>query len=376
MSLKRVGVIGGGQLAGMMAAEAEALGIELVVQTPDSQDPAVAVANEVIYAPVDDAVATAKLATHCQSITFENEFINLAALSKLAQEGICFRPSLEALAPLLDKYKQRLYLKKIGLPVPKFILLESGQEITSPFGFPAVLKTRRNGYDGKGTFIVKNLNDLKTTWESRECPDILLEEFVPFNQELAVMAARSLKGEIVIYPIVETQQVNQVCRRVIAPAQINPELVSQIQAIATTLLEKLQVVGIFGIELFLTKDQQVLVNEIAPRTHNSGHFTLDACETSQFAMQLQTVADLPLGSPQMKYPGAVMVNLLGDETSVSDYQAKRSRLQAMPQTFVHWYGKKESYPGRKLGHVTTLLKSPDRSAALKMIQAIESLWYS
>ncbi|MGB7522302.1 MAG: 5-(carboxyamino)imidazole ribonucleotide synthase, partial [Spirulinaceae cyanobacterium] len=276
MSLKRVGVIGGGQLAGMMAAEAEALGIELVVQTPDSQDPAVAVANEVIYAPVDDAVATAKLATHCQSITFENEFINLAALSKLAQEGICFRPSLEALAPLLDKYKQRLYLKKIGLPVPKFILLESGQEITSPFGFPAVLKTRRNGYDGKGTFIVKNLNDLKTTWESRECPDILLEEFVPFNQELAVMAARSLKGEIVIYPIVETQQVNQVCRRVIAPAQINPELVSQIQAIATTLLEKLQVVGIFGIELFLTEDQQVLVNEIAPRTHNSGHFTLDA----------------------------------------------------------------------------------------------------
>ena len=375
MSLKRVGVIGGGQLAWMMGTEAKALDIELTVQTPSPQDPAVAVAREAIHAPVDEAMATAQLAARCEVITFENEFIDLPGLSKLAEEGICFRPSLKALSPLLDKYEQRSFLKNIGLPVPKFILLKPGQEITSPFGFPAVLKARRHGYDGKGTFIVQSQDELTNTWEALGSPDILLEEYVPFQQELGVMAARSLTGKIITYPVVETQQVEQVCRRVVAPAQVKPEVVSQVQVIATTLLEKLQVVGIFGIELFLTADDQVLVNEIAPRTHNSGHFTLDACETSQFAMQLQTVADLPLGSPHMKCPGAVMVNLLGYETSESDYQGKRNQLQGIPQTYVYWYGKTQSRPGRKLGHVTTLLDSSDRGAALAMAKVIESIWY-
>ena len=375
MSLKRVGVIGGGQLAWMMSTEAKALGIELTVQTPSPQDPAVAVARKAIHAPVDEAMATAQLANHCEVITFENEFIDLPALLKLAEEGICFRPSLKALSPLLDKYEQRIFLKNIGLPVPHFTILEPGQEITSPFGFPAVLKARRHGYDGKGTFIVKSQDELTNTWETLGSPDILLEEYVPFQQELGVMAARSLMGKVITYPVVETQQVEQVCRRVVAPAQVKPKVVSQVQAIATTLLEKLQVVGIFGIELFLTADDQVLVNEIAPRTHNSGHFTLDACETSQFAMQLQTVADLPLGSPHMKCTGAVMVNLLGYETSESDYQSKRSKLQEIPQTYVYWYGKTESRPGRKLGHVTTLLDSSDRAAALAMAKKIESIWY-
>ena len=375
MSLKRVGVIGGGQLAWMMSTEAKALGIELTVQTPSPQDPAVAVARKAIHAPVDEAMATAQLANHCEVITFENEFIDLPALLKLAEEGICFRPSLKALSPLLDKYEQRIFLKNIGLPVPHFTILEPGQEITSPFGFPAVLKARRHGYDGKGTFIVKSQDELTNTWETLGSPDILLEEYVPFQQELGVMAARSLMGKVITYPVVETQQVEQVCRRVVAPAQVKPEVVSQVQVIATTLLEKLQVVGIFGIELFLTADDQVLVNEIAPRTHNSGHFTLDACETSQFAMQLQTVADLPLGSPHMKCPGAVMVNLLGYETSESDYQGKRNQLQGIPQTYVYWYGKTQSRPGRKLGHVTTLLDSSDRGAALAMAKVIESIWY-
>ena len=207
-----------------------------------------------------------------------------------------------------------------------------------------------------------------------------------FERELAVIAARSAAGEVVTYPIVETQQEEQVCRRVLVPADIKGAVAAEIEAIAHTLLDSLQVVGVFGIELFLTPDDKVLVNEIAPRTHNSGHFTLDACETSQFEQQLRAICNLPLGNPALRCAKAVMVNLLGYEYAHDDYQAKRQQLQEIPQSHVHWYGKTESYPGRKLGHVTVLLSSQnqagDRSACRNskdvraIAQTIESIWYS
>ena len=373
--IERVGVIGGGQLAWMMADAAQALGIDLVVQTPRSDDPAVKIAADVILAAIDDPAATAELATRCDLITFENEFINLEALMPLAQQGVCFRPSLEALSPLLDKYHQRCYLKEIDIPVPRFAALHSGGKIGSEFGFPVVLKARRHGYDGQGTFILKSQDALEATWERLKCPGMLLEEFVPFERELAVIAARSLTGEVVVYPVVETQQENQVCRRVIVPAQISPEISLQVKAISRTLLEQLQVVGVLGIELFLTRNGKVLVNEIAPRTHNSGHYTLDACETSQFEMQLRSVAGLSLGSPALKTSGAVMVNLLGYEHSQHDYRRKRARLAEIPQAHVYWYGKLESRFGRKLGHVTVLLTETALNQSLEMAQQIESIWY-
>jgi 5-(carboxyamino)imidazole ribonucleotide synthase len=371
----RIGVIGGGQLAWMMGEEADKLGVELIVQTPNPEDPAVSKATEVILAPIEDAKATTKLATHCDVITFENEFINLEALQSLAKQGICFRPSLDSLAPLLDKYNQLSYLQKIGLPVPQFILLSQEKKLESPFGFPVVLKACRHGYDGQGTFILKNQEELIKIWEKLQPPAILLEEFVPFKQELAVMAARGVNGEIIIYPVVETYQKNQVCRWVIAPANIPDNVREEINAIASILLTKLEVVGIFGIELFLSEEDKVLVNEIAPRTHNSGHYTLDACDTSQFAMQLQTVADLPLGSPALKAAGAVMVNLLGYEHSQSDYAKKRARLAAIPDAYVHWYGKSESRPGRKLGHITVLLSPNKLEQAQSLVEEIETIWY-
>jgi 5-(carboxyamino)imidazole ribonucleotide synthase len=189
------------------------------------------------------------------------------------------------------------------------------------------------------------------------------------------MAARSVTGKVVVYPVVETYQKNQVCHWVIAPANVSTEVQQQVKAIARTLLTKLQVVGIFGIELFLTSDNTVLVNEIAPRTHNSGHYTLDACNTSQFAMQLQAVAGLPLGLADLKSAGAVMVNLLGYEYTESDYSEKRAQLAAIPQAYVHWYGKTESRPGRKLGHVTVLLSSEELKKAQSLVEQIESIWY-
>lgn len=398
--MKRIGVIGGGQLALMMGTAAQKLGVELIVQTPSANDPAVSIANDTIFAAVDDAIATAELAKKCDVITFENEFINTEALSRLATEKVCFRPRIEALSPLLDKYHQNCFLQDLGIPVPKFKLPESLFAVSKiqteqytknnhpqewKLQFPAVLKARRHGYDGQGTFIVKDLISLEKKLYQKNPDknqqnnliesDYLLEEFIPFQKELSVIAARSTSGEISTFVVVETQQEQQVCRRVIAPADISPQTEKIIKDIACTLLDNLQVVGVFAIELFLTDSGEVLVNEIAPRTHNSGHFSIDACFTSQFEQHLRAVCDLPLGDVAMKIPYAIMVNLLGYEKRKNDYIDKRSKLAKIPGAHVHWYGKSESRPGRKLGHITVLFDKLNRDEAMTIAQNIESIWY-
>lgn len=369
---QRVGVIGGGQLAWMMADAAKKLGVDLIIQTPQKDDPAVSIAKDIILAEIDDAKATAELATLCDVITFENEFININELLPLTNKDVIFRPNLSVLKPLLDKYEQLCYLRDLGLPVPQF--WEWGTEIDS-LCFPLVLKARRHGYDGQGTFMVKDIESLKSQGNS----EIFIQEFIPFAREVAVIAARSVTGEIKVYPVVETQQENQVCRRVFVLDE-NWELVREIEAIAQTLLKSLEVVGVFGIELFITKNGKVLINEIAPRTHNSGHYTLDACETSQFEQHLRAVCGLPLGNTTLKSRGAVMVNLLGYESAENDYLTKRQQLAQIPNASVWWYGKTESRPGRKLGHVTVLVDEENsakcRQEAEAIAHLIESLWYS
>lgn len=368
----RVGIIGGGQLAWMMADAIKKLGLELIVQTPKADDPAVAIATQTIFAAIDDAAATAQLVPLCDVITFENEFIDLTALSPLAQH-VPFYPSLSSLAPLLDKYHQRSYLKRLDLPTPKFVALSEDTDLNQ-LGFPVVLKARQHGYDGKGTFIAKTRSHLEQLLnELGKGSQWLLEEFVPFDCELAVMAARSLTGEITIYPVVETQQVEQICRRVLVLPQ-QPALVAQVEAIARTLLTNLNFVGIMGIEFFL-KDGKVWVNETAPRTHNSGHYSLNACVTSQFEQQLRAVCGMPLGAPTLECAGAVMVNLLGYESAEQEYRSQRQQLEQIPHAHVYWYGKSMARPGRKLGHVTVTLSSTDRHQAVAIAQNIESIWY-
>ena len=379
---KTIGIIGGGQLAWMMAPGAKQLGIDLVVQTPKNSDPAVAIAHKTVLGAVADATATAVLAGQCDVVSFENEFIDLSALQALEQQGTQFYPQLRCLEPLLDKYDQRMYCQSIGLPSPTFATLGSKADLphleksVALVGLPLALKTRRHGYDGQGTFIVQDLDAVKTTWQKLNYQPILLEAFVPFERELAVMVARSQAGEVALYPVVESQQVNQVCRRVIAPAAVSNAVRQQVEHIATTLVDRLAVVGIFGIELFLTPDDQVLINEIAPRTHNSGHYTLDACVTSQFEQQLRAVSGLSLGSTAMKCSQALMINLLGFEDSTSAYEEKRAALSALPNAHLYWYGKGESRPGRKLGHVTlTLERIHSRDEITQLIQQVEALWY-
>ncbi len=375
--MKRIGVIGGGQLAWMMASAAQELGIELVIQTPHSTDVAVELAAETLVAEVDDVVATGILAAKCEVITFENEFVDLVGLGKL---NAVFIPPLAALAPLLDKYTQRCYLRDLGLPVPEFASLAQ-PKLPDGFQFPVVVKARRNGYDGQGTFVIRDKSALEDLYHRYPDTPFLIEEFVDFDRELAIIAARGVNGEIVIYPILETQQEEQVCRRVFTLNDLSDEIVETCRLIASKLLISLDAIGVFGIELFATRDGKVLVNEIAPRTHNSGHLTIEACATSQFQQLIRAVAGLPLGSPELTCDAAVMINLLGYEDSHSDYLSKRQQISSMPNTFVHWYSK-QSRIGRKLGHVTVLVDADltsqpedNRYQAEDLARQIEKIWY-
>jgi 5-(carboxyamino)imidazole ribonucleotide synthase len=371
--MKRIGVIGGGQLAWMMAIAAQKLGIELVIQTPHITDVAVELSVETVFGNVDDVAVTKILATKCEAITFENEFVDLEGLGKL---NAIFLPPLTALAPLLDKYTQRCYLRDLGLPVPNFALL-SQPALPSGFDFPIVIKARRNGYDGQGTFIIKDQSALAALYHQYPDTPFLLEEFIPFDRELAIIAARSRQGDVVTYPILETQQEDQVCRRVFTLDDLSAEMIESCKSIASKLLISLDAIGVFGIELFATSDGRVLVNEIAPRTHNSGHLTIEACATSQFSQLIRAVAGLPLDSTELTCGGAVMVNLLGYEDSESNYLDQRQQIAAIPNAYVHWYGKR-SRNGRKLGHVTLLVDTGVEHARSQMedlATQVENIWY-
>ncbi|WP_330482638.1 5-(carboxyamino)imidazole ribonucleotide synthase [Tumidithrix elongata] len=375
MEVKRVGVIGGGQLAWMMAIAAKPIHLQLAIQAGSQEDSSVREADRVILGAVDDFVATEKLAALSDVITFENEFVNIEKLQKLASQGVKFLPSLETLTTCVDKYLQRLHFQQQGIPTPKFFQVESDAELLSAarsLGYPIVLKARRHGYDGKGTWVVKSESELLEAWTSMAKAAAILEEFVPFERELATIAVRSESGEVAIYPVVETEQENQVCRRVLAPARIQPSVAAQVEAIAKTMLTSLNAIGVFGIEFFLTHDGKVSVNEIAPRTHNSGHYTIEACATSQFEQLLRIVSGMPLGSVAMTSPVAVMVNLLGFEDKVSDYASQRQALAQLPNTHVHWYGKPQSKVGRKLGHVTVLAET--YAQGLEISDRVNQIW--
>jgi 5-(carboxyamino)imidazole ribonucleotide synthase len=371
--MKRIGIIGGGQLAWMMAIAAQKLDIEIVIQTPHSTDVAVSIAADVVLAAVDDVAATALLATKCDIITFENEFVNLEGLAKLAAQGVCFRPHLTALAPLLDKHNQRCYLRDLGLPVPRFDVLTHPQ-LPPGFTFPVVIKARRNGYDGQGTFIIRDLSALTSLYHRYPDTPFLIEEFIPFDRELALIVARDVTGELVTYPILETQQEDAICRRVFTVTDLPTRTIETCQAIGSELLASLDAIGVFAIELFATRDGKVLVNEIAPRTHNSGHLTIEACATSQFSQIIRAVAGLPLGNSTLTCGSAVMINLLGYEDTESDYLSQRQQIAKLPNTYLHWYGKTQARIGRKLGHVTILLEQDNRPLATSLAQQVESIW--
>lgn len=350
-------MIGGGQLARMTAEAATALGVGFRVLAATPQDPAAQVVHDVRFGAHDDPAAVLEFAEGCDVITFDHEHVPTAILDALVARGIAVRPGPRALAHAQDKLHMRTALTAINVPCPPWSKAASPADVAhfaQGHGWPVVLKTSRGGYDGRGVWVVHNVDEASAVMATPLAPDSswLVEQFVPFTRELSAQVARSPHGQAVAYPVVQTTQINGICAEVVAPAvELSEELALQAQDIALRIARDLDVVGMLAVELFETPDGLV-VNELAMRPHNSGHWTIDGAVTSQFENHLRAVLDLPLGDPAGRAPFAVMVNILGG-TVGGLYSAYRHVFARDPELKVHLYGK-EVRPGRKVGHVTVL----------------------
>ena len=361
----------------MLADAAKQLGIALHVQTPGPADPAIPAAASVVQAGLRDLPATRELAQRCDAITFENEWIDIQGLEPLAMEGVMFTPSLQALAPLVCKRSQRQLLQRLHLPTPTWGELPANGVLPDGLAFPLMAKASTGGYDGKGTALLNSQADLNALIARVEPTDWILESFVDFELELSQLACRDQQGVVQCYPLVQTHQHHQVCDWVLAPASVPHAVQAFSRNIAASLLTSLQYVGVLSIELFYGP-AGLQVNEIAPRTHNSGHVTIEAALTSQFEQQVRIVAGMEMGPVGLKVPGALMVNLLGFEHSQSDYLEQRQALSGLPAATVHWYGKQGSSPGRKLGHVTLVLDAElaeqRQHLAMERLEQVRRIW--
>ena len=375
---RSIGVVGGGQLAWMLADAARQLGIQLHSQTPGASDPASRLASSVIQAPLGDIAATAELARRCEAITFENEWLDLAALAPLAAAGVRFVPSLQALEPLVCKRSQRLLLDRLQLPTLRWSEMpELGEALPQGMALPLMAKVASGGYDGKGTALLRSAADLAWLQRRVNSADWILEELVAFDLELAITVARDSEGRVEVWPLAQTHQHRQVCDWVLTPAALPHAVQAFARNIACSLVTALDYVGVLSIEFFYGP-AGLQVNEIAPRTHNSAHVTIEAATTSQFSQQARIVAGMPLASTALRLPGAVMVNLLGYEISSGEYLDQRRALEALPGAALHWYGKQGSRLGRKLGHVTLPLQASDSQAraseAQLRVAEVRSIW--
>ena len=364
----RLGIIGGGQLARMTAIAALPLGVEVVVLEKNPHSPAARLSPDSVAGDWRDPGALNEFARRCEVITLENEFVDAAALKNLETAGHQVYPSAACLALTQDKCNQKRALQNAGLAVPKFRAVGSPAEIISAageFGWPLLLKTRRNGYDGKGNFTLKSETDIPAGWQALggDQNDLMIEAFFPFVKELAVIVTRGRDGGTAVYPVVETIQRDHICHLVKAPAPVAGETARHAAALAKQAVEAVGGVGSFGVELFLAATGEIAVNELAPRVHNSGHYTLEACDCSQFENHVRAVLGWPLGSPRMVAPAAVMINLLGRETASGQPQGLEHALRLAGVRF-HAYGKIMSGPGRKMGHITVLGKSLETAQAI------------
>ena len=355
---KTIGIIGGGQLARMTAYAAYRMGLEIAILDPEPDSPAGQIAHKRLIGSLNDIAMLEELARVSDLITLENEFVDAPLLEHLESIGTRVFPTAHTVGLIQDKLLQKQILEKNGICVPHFMGVSSYEDIYiagERFGWPLLLKTRRNGYDGRGNVLIREPNDTLTAWKTLEGrkSSLMVESFVPFIKELAVMVARSRNGEILSYPVVETIQKDHICHIVKVPANVGEDVSKMVATIAKQAIETVNGVGIFGIEMFILEDKSVLINELAPRPHNSGHYTIDACITSQYENHLRAILGLSLGPPTMIQPSAVMVNLLGNREGIAQVSGMENAL-SIPGVNLHIYGKRLTRPGRKMGHVTAL----------------------
>ncbi|MCG6965192.1 MAG: 5-(carboxyamino)imidazole ribonucleotide synthase [Chromatiaceae bacterium] len=366
----RIGLIGGGQLGRMLVKAAKRLGCTCVVLDPLQGSPAGQVAGHQIVGDYSDPAMLRELAESCDIVTFELEDIETETLLALEAEGHRIYPRPQLLATIQDKYRQKQFLRDAGIPTSEFIDMPRPDAAAfARFGYPLVQKARRGGYDGRGVVVMADEGGFAN---HLPVPGFV-ERFVEADKELAVLVARNVAGECRVYPTVEMRfhPHDNVLDFLVAPASVSPEVASHAEALAVRTVEAMQGVGVFGIEMFLSTAGELLVNEVAPRTHNSGHHTIEACVTDQFEQHLRAILGLPLGDTRQLIP-ATMVNLLGEP----GYEGRPviaglAAVLAIAGVCVHIYGKAVTKPGRKMGHVTVI--DDTLEAACEKAQRVKTL---
>ncbi len=360
----RLGIIGGGQLAKMTATAAASLGCEIVVLERQEDFPAQSVDTHFLKGDWNDPRVILRLAPLVDVVTLENEFVDVRALGALSDNRHQLWPSARTMTLVQDKLSQKQFFSAAGIRVARFSGVSTPDDVEG-FGLPAVLKKRFNSYDGKGNAMVNSRSSLDEAWTrlGGEEGRLFAEEFCRFERELAIIVTRGQDGSMVRYPVVETVNREHVCHLVKAPASIPSGTAHLVCEYAGRAVEAIDGVGSFGLEFFLLPDGSVLLNEIAPRVHNTGHYTIEACTCSQFENHVRAVLGWPLGSPQMVAPAAVMVNLLGYSDGPGTPRGLEEAL-SFEGAHVHIYGKSTSARGRKMGHVTGLGQKMAEAEAL------------
>jgi 5-(carboxyamino)imidazole ribonucleotide synthase len=372
----KIGIIGGGQLGKMIAQEAKRMFFGIIILDPNRDCPASTVCDKLIVADFKDEEKIYELAKNCDIITYEIELGNSKALKNLESKNYPIFPSPHSLHIIQNKFRQKVFFKDNKLPVTDFIKIYSQDDLTlaaRKFGYPVMLKASEESYDGRGNYLIKSKDDIPIAYSYFQNRDIFTEKFVDFKMEISIMVARNKEGQIESFPIAENIHKNNILDTTIVPANISLEVQKNAKLIAEKVINCLNDVGLFGIEMFVSRSDEVFINEIAPRPHNSGHYSIEGCSISQFEQHIRAILNLPLSKPQLLRP-TVMKNILGPANFNGNYKViGLSNLLSIPFTKIHIYGKKITSPGRKLGHITCTGQTLDEAAkrAFKAKNSIE-----
>ncbi|MFI3230458.1 MAG: 5-(carboxyamino)imidazole ribonucleotide synthase [bacterium] len=355
---QKLGIIGGGQLGKMMILEAKKMGLHVTILDPTKDCPASSIADEHIVANFNDREALLKLANSTDVLTYEFEHIDYLYLMELEKNNYKVYPTPTSLKIIQNKFTQKVALKENNILVPEFRQVESVEDIKKigkEFSYPMLLKTCTGGYDGKGNFVIKSEEQVEEGFNALNNGAMLMvEKFVDFEMELSVLACGGLLDEIKIYPVAHNIHIDNILHKTIVPAKISEKSEQKAIDIAHEIIKIFKGVGMFCVEFFITSSGEVIVNEIAPRPHNSGHYTIEGCITSQFENHVRAVLNMPLGSTQLLKP-SVMMNLLGEENYKGDAIVEGvSEALKIQNSFLHIYGKKQTVPKRKMGHITCI----------------------
>lgn len=366
-----IGVLGGGQLGRMMALAGRAMGYRFVTLEPGADSPCGQVADKQLTAAYDDRQAALELAQLSDVITYEFENVN-AKTAELLMDASYVPQGSKLLHTTQHRLREKRAIEAAGVKVAPFREIGSVTELREAvevFGCPCVLKTATGGYDGKGQWVIHEASEVEAAFAelSEAGTELVLEKFIAFEKEISVIAARSPRGEVKVFPVAENVHVNNILHLSIVPARIDADVAQRAETMAQQIVEELDVIGLIAVELFLTKEGELFVNELAPRPHNSGHYTMEACHTSQFEQHIRAVCNLPLGSTEMMTP-VVMVNILGQHVEpvkqlMKDAEAMNAAITKGITAKLHLYGKAEAKHNRKMGHLNVLAPSTQYALA-------------